>query len=117
MLAGLPCAAPENLFQHGCSGCSSVDWKRTKPGKYVIVLYDNVPGGAVPIEQRKHESVLGNMIGSTRKRVQGRCGCDSSCYGCLRSYCNQFAYPHLDRRRALEVLTPQDRAKGESGVL
>ena len=73
-------------------------------GESAIVLYDNVPGGAALVAQMEQESVFAEMIRNARERVQGNCGCDSSCYGCLRSYRNQFAHPHLDRWKALEVL-------------
>ena len=75
-------------------------------GESAIVLYDNVPGGAGLVAQLERESVFDEMLRNSRERVQGNCGCDSSCYGCLRSYRNQFAHPHLDRKRALEVLRP-----------
>ncbi len=58
-------------------------------------------GRAAQIEQEK---VFRAMLENARKRVLGNCGCDSSCYGCLRSYRNQFAHPHLHRARALEFL-------------
>ena len=44
------------------------------------------------------------VLANARKRVRGNCGCDSSCYGCLRSYRNQFAHPHLDRRYVIEAI-------------
>ena len=44
------------------------------------------------------------MLGNTRERAQGKYGCGLSCYGCLRSYRNQFAHPHLDRARDLAFL-------------
>ena len=69
-----------------------------------IVLYDNVPGGAGLVTQLEDERVFKDMISSAQKRVEGNCGCDSSCYGCLRSYRNQFAHPHLDRTKALKFL-------------
>ena len=74
------------------------------PGESAIVLYDNVPGGAGLVAQLERESVFDEVLRNARGRVQGNCGCDSSCYGCLRSYRNQFAHPHLERKRALEVL-------------
>ena len=74
------------------------------PGQAAIVLYDNVPGGAGLVAQLEEEQVLTEVLRQARNRVQGKCGCDSSCYGCLRSYRNQFAHPHLDRKRALEIL-------------
>jgi len=69
-----------------------------------IVLYDNVPGGAGLVAQLEHEGIFREMLGNARERVQGGCGCDSSCYGCLRSYRNQFAHPHLNRKRAQAFL-------------
>ncbi len=75
-----------------------------KPDESAIVLYDNVPGGAGLVAQLEQEEVFREMITNAKNRVVGNCGCDSSCYGCLRSYRNQFAHPHLDRRLALEVL-------------
>ena len=80
------------------------DLNVTIAGGAAIVLYDNVPGGAGLVAQLERESVFDRMLRSARERVQGNCGCDTSCYGCLRSYRNQFAHPHLDRTRALEVL-------------
>lgn len=71
-----------------------------------IVLYDNVPGGAGLVAQLERASVFDDVLRNARGRVQGNCGCDSSCYGCLRSYRNQFAHPHLDRNRVLDVLNP-----------
>ena len=71
---------------------------------FTIVLYDSVPGGAGLVAQLEQESVFAEMIRSAQARIGGSCGCDSSCYGCLRSYRNQFAHPHLNRKQALEIL-------------
>ena len=70
-----------------------------------IVLYDNVPGGAGLVTSLWDNKIFTNLLNNARNRVMGGCGCDISCYGCLRSYRNQFAHPHLDRKRALELLT------------
>ena len=75
------------------------------PGTSAIVLYDNVPGGAGLVAQLEQESVFDAVLHNACVRVQGYCGCDSSCYGCLRSYRNQFAHSHLNRTQALEILT------------
>ena len=75
------------------------------PGESAVVLYDNVPGGAGLVAQLENERIFGAVLGAATKRVQGNCGCDSSCYGCLRSYRNQFAHAQLNRVRALEILT------------
>ena len=57
--------------------------------------------------QLERESVFDEVLHNARERVLGNCGCDSSCYGCLRSYRNQFAHSHLNRKQALEILTPE----------
>jgi len=43
---------------------------------------------------------------AARDRVNGSCGCaeDTSCYGCLRSYRNQFVHPYLQRGAAWSFL-------------
>ncbi len=75
------------------------------PGESAVVLYDNVPGGAGLVAQLENEQILGEVLGAATERVRGNCGCDTSCYGCLRSYRNQFAHAQLDRTRALDILT------------
>jgi len=69
-----------------------------------IVLYDDVPGGAGLVAQLEDEDLFIDALQRARARVEGGCGCDSSCYGCLRGYRNQFAHPYLDRRTALKVI-------------
>ena len=70
-----------------------------------IVMYDNVPGGAGLVAELDQEDTLASVLEHARARVAGGCGCDLSCYGCLRSYRNQFAHPHLDRNQALSYLS------------
>ena len=72
--------------------------------EFTIVLYDSVPGGAGLVAQLEQKSAFSEMIRSARARIDGSCGCDSSCYGCLRNYRNQFVHPHLNRKQALKVL-------------
>jgi hypothetical protein len=71
-----------------------------------IVLYDNVPGGAGLVAQLRKPDVLRRCLREARDRVDGRCGCgpDQSCYGCLRSYRNQFAHRFLARGPVLGFL-------------
>ena len=75
-----------------------------EPGESAVVLYDNVPGGAGLVAQLEREEVFADVLRAAMERVQGNCGCDSSCYGCLRSYRNQFAHTQLDRLRAQDIL-------------
>jgi hypothetical protein len=74
-----------------------------------IILYDNVPGGAGLVARLEEEEVLKACLEAAQKRVSGNCRCDekTSCYGCLRSYRNQFVHQYLQRgpvRRYLEEL-------------
>ena len=71
----------------------------------VIVLYDNVPGGAGLVAHLENKKIFLEMLRNARTRVEGGCGCDESCYGCLRGYRNQFAHPYLRRTAALEFLS------------
>lgn len=71
-----------------------------------IILYDNVPGGAGLVARLEREDVLKDCLQAANKRVEGGCGCapNTSCYGCLRHYRNQFAHPHLARGPVHEYL-------------
>jgi superfamily II DNA/RNA helicase len=64
-----------------------------------IILYDNVPGGAALVASLEDDRTMRECLEAALARVDGRCGCgdDDSCYGCLRSYSNQFAHTHLRR--------------------
>jgi len=71
-----------------------------------IILYDNVPGGAGLVARLETEAVLKDCLQVALKRVEGACGCapNTSCYGCLRSYRNQFAHERLQRGPVQEYL-------------
>lgn len=62
-----------------------------------IILYDNVPGGAGLVARLENKEDLRKSLDAALHRVSGGCRCseDTSCYGCLRSYRNQFAHEHL----------------------
>jgi len=64
-----------------------------------IILYDNVPGGAGLVARLEEEEIFKATLEAALKRVYGNCGCDedTSCYGCLRNYRNQFAHQYLKR--------------------
>ena len=65
----------------------------------VIVLYDAVPGGAGLVAHIEDADVFRMSLEAAYRRVEGGCECgeDTSCYGCLRSYRNQFAHTQLRR--------------------
>ena len=71
-----------------------------------IILYDNVPGGAGLVSGLQKENVLRKCLEVAMKRVSGNCGCgeQDSCYGCLRSYRNQFAHQYLKRGPVMNYL-------------
>jgi hypothetical protein len=79
-------------------------------GLPVIVLYDAVPGGAGLVAHLEDSNVFRMSLEAAQRRVGGSCECseDTSCYGCLRSYRNQFAHTQLRRghvkRYLVEVL-------------
>ena len=73
-------------------------------GSISIVLYDDVPGGAGFVARLSRENVFSETLRMAEQRVSGGCGCDSSCYGCLRSYRNQFAHRELHREAALTYI-------------
>ena len=71
-----------------------------------IILYDNVPGGAGLVARLEDKEILRACLESAFNRVNGNCGCgeNDSCYGCLRSYRNQFAHHYLKRGVVLYYL-------------
>ncbi len=71
-----------------------------------IILYDNVPGGAGLVARLEDKEILRACLKSAFNRVNGNCGCgeNDSCYGCLRSYRNQFAHHYLKRGVVLYYL-------------
>jgi hypothetical protein len=71
-----------------------------------IILYDNVPGGAGLVARLEERDVLRRTLKTALERVSGACKCgeDTSCYGCLRSYRNQFAHQHLQRGPVMRYL-------------
>ena len=72
-----------------------------------IVLFDRVPGGAGLVSRLQDLDVLGEAVGAAVLRVEGACGCDrdTSCYGCLRNFRNQFAHDRLQRGLAFDYLS------------
>ncbi len=70
-----------------------------------LVLYDVVPGGAGHA-LRIHEAFEAVVRAAVERVASCDCGLDTSCYGCLRGYGNQFWHDSISRRGALAVLRP-----------
>ncbi len=68
-----------------------------------LVLFDTVPGGA-GYAKRLAEHLPELCAAAYRKVASCECGIETSCYGCLRSYGNQFKHDSLRRGDALQIL-------------
>ena len=73
-----------------------------------LIIYDTVPGGAGHVKRiNKYNNFI--KILSKTKEIVGRCECgggtaDTSCYGCLRNYSNQYCHDKLKRQYVLDFL-------------
>ena len=77
----------------------------TSKGK-MLVLFDNVPGGAGLVKQLFDEEVFQLMLELAYKRTAScSCGPETSCYSCLRNYQNQFCHHILRRGIVSEFLS------------
>jgi len=80
-----------------------------------LVLFDNVPGGAGHVRRVVEDrEALPSILEATLDLMQ-RCDCggeqqDTSCYGCLRNYGNQFCHDLLSRGLVIDFL------QGELGL-
>jgi len=71
----------------------------------MLILFDNVPGGAGHVKRIIDEENLYEVLKSALARVRNcTCGLETSCYGCLRNYDNQFCHELLKRGVVLEFL-------------
>ena len=71
----------------------------------MLILFDNVPGGAGHVKRIMEEQNLKELLKIARERVETcTCGPETSCYGCLRNYQNQFCHEQLKRGIVLEFL-------------
>jgi len=75
-------------------------------GRIALVLFDNVPGGAGHIKRVMDKQNLYEVLKNALDRVKNcTCGPETSCYGCLRNYQNQFCHEQLKRGIILEFLS------------
>jgi len=73
-----------------------------------LVLFDDVPGGAGHVRNIAEEA---NLLAALERTLEivSRCDCggeraDTSCYGCLRNYGNQYCHDALKRGYVIEFL-------------
>lgn len=84
------------------------------PTRPALVLYDDVPGGAGHVRRvAADENVLLQVLKTTHQQM-GQCACggelrDTSCYGCLRNYRNQFCHDELKRGPIMTFLEEELR--------
>lgn len=73
--------------------------------QYSIILFDSVPGGAGHVKRLITDDgmVFSKVMNAAYNKVK-HCGCNGSCYGCLRTYYNQKIHDHLKRESAEEFL-------------
>lgn len=80
------------------------------PWMPALVLFDDVPGGAGHVRRiARDEDTLVRVMATSLDKLQ-RCECggenaNTSCYGCLRNYRNQFCHEELDRGSVIDFLT------------
>ncbi len=71
----------------------------------MLILFDNVPGGAGHVKRLMDKENFNDVLNSALARVKNcSCGLETSCYGCLRNYQNQFYHEQLKRGVVLEFL-------------
>ncbi len=91
------------ISRNDIDGCLFND----KYGQQAFILYDTVPGGAGHVKRLTNDiENLHTMLSAALSQVSGQCGCgeDSSCYGCLRNYHNQFCHEQLLRGSVKDFL-------------
>lgn len=73
-------------------------------GNHQIILYDDTPGGSGFVKHIYER--LEEVLSKAKEKVNGSCGCteETSCYGCLRNYGNQYFHDVLSRGKAYRYL-------------
>ncbi len=99
--------------------CSALDIERQdvdgtlypyagNPYSPALVLFDDVPGGAGHVKRIAEKENLIRVLHRTLEMVSNcECGgeqADTSCYGCLRNYTNQYCHDKLNRGYVIEVI-------------
>lgn len=69
-----------------------------------LIIFDDVPGGAGHVKRIADR--IEDVLIEAKNKVDGMCGCgeETSCYGCLRNFTNQYIHDELVRGDALHYL-------------
>jgi ATP-dependent helicase YprA (DUF1998 family)/predicted RNA-binding protein YlxR (DUF448 family) len=88
-----------DIDRNDINGC--IDYEH---GNKALILYDESAGGAGNVKRIAEN--LREVLIEAMNHVNGQCGCsdDTSCYGCLRNYNNQFAHEILIRGAARDYI-------------
>ncbi len=79
----------------------------------MLILFDNVPGGAGHVKRIIDKENFYEVLKSALARVKNcSCGLETSCYGCLRNYQNQFCHEQLKRGIILKFLESNLEGEG-----
>lgn len=72
--------------------------------KQELVLFDDTAGGSGFVKHIYQN--FKKVLREARNKVSGGCGCteETSCYGCLRNYSNQFFHDDISRGMAREYI-------------
>ncbi|MGI6450045.1 MAG: DEAD/DEAH box helicase [Desulfitobacteriia bacterium] len=94
-------------------------YTRENLGRPVLIIFDDVPGGAGHVKRLSNEKTLMIVLKATLERLM-RCECggdegNTSCYGCLRYFRNQYCHKDLDRGVVIEFLK-KELAKTRRGT-
>jgi hypothetical protein len=79
------------------------------PAQPALILFDDVPGGAGHVRRAvQNDETLVRVLETSLRHLE-RCKCggdkrDTSCYGCLRNYNNQFCHEDLKRGMVIDFL-------------
>ena len=73
--------------------------------KQEIVLFDDTAGGSGFVKHIYKN--FDKVLREAKNKVSGMCGCtpETSCYGCLRNYSNQFFHDQISRGMAYEYIS------------
>lgn len=85
-----------DISREDISGCVTSDSS--------IVLFDNTAGGSGFVKHIYYH--FEEVLNAAKQKVSGLCGCteETSCYGCLRNYSNQYYHDEISRGLAYHYL-------------